>query len=466
MSFWQLETLRKFYIFWSDPEFARLLECVGAYSRYLLPTVILRMACLPYCADKDWPVTVPSRPILDIKLSLPRGRVFHYLIFLNTIPFYLVQSHSPPLPQELIDCIIDILCSDIPALRSCSLVCRSFLPRAREHLFREVDIETSHLRQSFHDLCVASPDIPHVVESLIGVTPGEEGGVPPYLILQSLPRLEKIAVSCTEWNSMGPTFWETVSNLTHLRSLKLIGTVIPSISILCSLVSSRVEELCLIDTEFVSKEVCQHDGCKTRVQSLTCSGNYRPIEYESVMSLCPALANTAHSIDVNLYDHYHILQMKEQVEKGNLRHITVLHIPRDSHIHRNLPILPIRRLRSISVQLWDHHSQPDVTAGFPDLGLLEWWIQNFEHCKNSDIQRVTFRVCYDSVYSPSDDYSVWRKLDKACAAMSSLRSLEIVVLRDSLAGMEIDIILAHGMRAIEDQLTLSKQRGIVSVSEQ
>ncbi|KAK0205905.1 hypothetical protein DFS33DRAFT_1272495 [Desarmillaria ectypa] len=375
------------------------------------------------------------------------------------------QSSSSLLPQELIDYIIDILQSDILALRSCSLACRSFLPRAREHLFREIYIGASHLRQSFYDLCVSSLDISHIVKSLIGVVPGEEGSIPPGLILQSLPRLEKIAIACADWNSMGPTFWETVSNLTHLRSLTIIGAAIPSISVLCTLVSSRVEELCLSETGFVSNEVCQHDGHDTRVQYLACSGNFRATEYERIMSLCPALASTAHSININLYYRHHILILKEHLDKGTLRSITVFHIPRDFNVHHDLPILPICHLRSISVQIWDHHSQPDISAGLPDLGLLEWWIQNFEHCKNSDIQRVTFHVCYDSAYLPSDDYSVWGKLDKACAAISSLRSLEIIVLLDSLAGGETNIVLAHSMRAIEDQLILSKQRGIVSVSE-
>ncbi len=122
-------------------------------------------------------------------------------------------------------------------------------------------------------------------------------------------------------------------------------------------------------------------------------------------------------------------------------------------------------MHSISVQLWDHHSKPNIHFGAPDLGLLDWWIRNFEHWKNSDIQHITFRVCYDDEYAPSDDYSVWKKLDKACAAMGSLRSLEIVVMLADHVGPGYNITLAHGVRAIEDQLTLSAQRGIVSVSE-
>ncbi len=129
---------------------------------------------------------------------------------------------------------------------------------------------------------------------------------------------------------MGPTFWETVSSLVHLRSLTLIGTVIPSMCTLRSLVSTRVEELCLTDTEFASREACRNDGHETRVQSLTCKGKIRAVEYEFVMALCPALANTAHSIDITLYSRHHIIQMQEQLGKGILRSITVLHIPRDS----------------------------------------------------------------------------------------------------------------------------------------
>ncbi len=49
--------------------------------------------------------------------------------------------------------------------------------------------------------------------------------------------------------------------------------------------------------------------------------------------------------------------------------------------------------------------------------------------------------------------------------MSSLRSLEIFVMLDDHLHPGYDIVLAHGVRVIENQLTLSAQRGIVSVSE-
>ncbi|KAK0448058.1 hypothetical protein EV421DRAFT_1785625 [Armillaria borealis] len=367
-----------------------------------------------------------------------------------------MQSTSPPLPQELVDYIIDILTYDIPTLRS-------VFP-SHEHLFREVDIGTRHLRQSFRD-------ISHVVKSLIGVGPGEEGGVPPYLILQSLPRLEKIAITCTEWNSMGLIFWETVSSLTHLRSLTVeLAPSFPRCAPYVPWCQLAWRSYVSLTPSLRVARLAGTDDHETRVRSLTCKGKFRAVEYEFVMALCPALANTAHSIDITLYSRHHILQMQEQLSKGILRNITVLHIPRDAHIHDDLPILRMSRLHSISVQLWDHHSKPEMNAGLPDLGLpdlglLEWWIRNFEHWKNSDIQHITFRVCYDDEYARLDDYSVWKKLDKACAAMSSLCSLEIVVMIAEYVDPGYKITLAHGVRAIKDQLTLSAQRGIVSVSE-
>ncbi|KAG7447878.1 uncharacterized protein BT62DRAFT_796945 [Guyanagaster necrorhizus] len=47
---------------------------------------------------------------------------------------------QPPLPQELIDEIIDRMQDNILALRECSLVARSFLPSSRKHLYSHVII--------------------------------------------------------------------------------------------------------------------------------------------------------------------------------------------------------------------------------------------------------------------------------------------------------------------------------------
>ncbi|KAJ7349968.1 hypothetical protein DFH08DRAFT_126336 [Mycena albidolilacea] len=46
-----------------------------------------------------------------------------------------------PLPQELIDAIVDNLAGDLPSLRSCSLTSRTFAASARPHIFRKLEIK-------------------------------------------------------------------------------------------------------------------------------------------------------------------------------------------------------------------------------------------------------------------------------------------------------------------------------------
>ncbi|PBL01769.1 hypothetical protein ARMGADRAFT_227818 [Armillaria gallica] len=70
-----------------------------------------------------------------------------------------------------------------------------------------------------------------------------------------------------------------------------IGIGLPSICTLCSLVSTRMEELCLAD-EFASDD----NSHGTRVQFHTFEGSFRLIGYQRTPDLCLALANTAHSI--------------------------------------------------------------------------------------------------------------------------------------------------------------------------
>ncbi|KAF5361128.1 hypothetical protein D9758_009053 [Tetrapyrgos nigripes] len=51
-----------------------------------------------------------------------------------------LSSDSLDLPQEIVDQVIDDVQDDPPTLKSCSLVSRIWLPRARTHLFREIKL--------------------------------------------------------------------------------------------------------------------------------------------------------------------------------------------------------------------------------------------------------------------------------------------------------------------------------------
>jgi hypothetical protein len=69
-------------------------------------------------------------------------------------------------PSEVFDTVIDFLHSDIPALKTCTLVCKEWLPASRYHLFSTISVDQHHV-QRFLDmldspLCVWRPYIRHL----------------------------------------------------------------------------------------------------------------------------------------------------------------------------------------------------------------------------------------------------------------------------------------------------------------
>ncbi len=66
---------------------------------------------------------------------------------------------NTPLPQELIDQIVDDLQDDHAALKCMSLTSRAFYPRTRPYLFRKVELVEDEQAQKFAALCRDSPDI-------------------------------------------------------------------------------------------------------------------------------------------------------------------------------------------------------------------------------------------------------------------------------------------------------------------
>ena len=58
---------------------------------------------------------------------------------------------NPYLPPEILDHIVDLLRDGTPALRSCCLVSKSWIPRTRKHLFAYVAFDTVKDLQSWKD---------------------------------------------------------------------------------------------------------------------------------------------------------------------------------------------------------------------------------------------------------------------------------------------------------------------------
>ncbi|KAK0190601.1 hypothetical protein F5146DRAFT_1044902 [Armillaria mellea] len=70
------------------------------------------------------------------------------------------------LPQELLDIIVDELSQDHDSLRALHSTARSFRQRVQSHFFRSVHLPEKHSCHSFLELCMASPNIPDLVQTL------------------------------------------------------------------------------------------------------------------------------------------------------------------------------------------------------------------------------------------------------------------------------------------------------------
>ncbi|KAF7338779.1 hypothetical protein MSAN_02200400 [Mycena sanguinolenta] len=76
-----------------------------------------------------------------------------------------------PLPQELVDIIVDnlIIAGDVPSLKSCALAARTFVRSARTHLFQKIEISapsSSNGCRQFYEILSSSPEIAPLVKEL------------------------------------------------------------------------------------------------------------------------------------------------------------------------------------------------------------------------------------------------------------------------------------------------------------
>ncbi|KAK0505229.1 hypothetical protein EDD18DRAFT_1128193 [Armillaria luteobubalina] len=185
-----------------------------------------------------FPTTVPSIVIRDRHFCRHRWILEGSNTSLRTPQYLGDQSRlimAESLPQELVDAVIDDVRS-FSDLKACSLTCHTFSARTRAILFREVKLSgRSQLDafQRFHELCVESPHIPSLVQTLC---------IHDYRRGSALPGLR-------------PTF-DTVNSILHfMQNLKVIKFYDVTISDFCDgslarLSSHSFREIHLYDVVF------------------------------------------------------------------------------------------------------------------------------------------------------------------------------------------------------------------------
>ena len=72
----------------------------------------------------------------------------------------------PAMPRELCDMIIDFLHNDAPTLFNASLVCKSWLPASRFHLFSDIQLLSTQFRGMLDAICAERSTIPPYIRHL------------------------------------------------------------------------------------------------------------------------------------------------------------------------------------------------------------------------------------------------------------------------------------------------------------
>ena len=144
------------------------------------------------------------------------------------------------LPQELIDIVFESTDDDEWTLRSCSLVCSSWLHSSRRHLFRRIVLLPPSCQynsgsrpplygQRLHNLLDRSPHIATYIRELQlyegwsirrQAWIGSDQSIPP--VLGMLKGLKKIELRRLRWNDLPLAFRHSIRNILELPSLQFL----------------------------------------------------------------------------------------------------------------------------------------------------------------------------------------------------------------------------------------------------
>ncbi|KAK0491789.1 hypothetical protein EDD18DRAFT_540346 [Armillaria luteobubalina] len=184
------------------------------------------------------------------------------------VPTSILPAASP-LPQELIDTIIDYLHNDARSLRACALIATSWLKRSQQNLFSQITLaERSSLHESkrltlaeqFSRLIESAPHISTLVQHLVII---ESDDIPSHAsrwIERSISVLTNILPALTSLKTLNIDFddslwcdlpgihapFRSASKLRDLRKITISNLHIPSWDRLFALFEdSNVADLCL-----------------------------------------------------------------------------------------------------------------------------------------------------------------------------------------------------------------------------
>ncbi|KAK0454338.1 hypothetical protein EV421DRAFT_411464 [Armillaria borealis] len=367
-----------------------------------------------------------------------------------------------PVPQELIDQIVDDLRDDHAALRCTSLTSRAFYPRTRPYLFREVELVEDEQTQRFAALCRDSPNIVPLVVSLDTTHcwfDEEDSGIP----FPFLPSLRHItvtwvadcpfqvpsALSSSKKSYVSAMFWQLeVNGLSQI--LEIIGG------------SSELQHLALL-------------SLNSATEPLTCA------EYQNYLLEGRPLCPESFVIEYPFLELYGLLLPQSIISFKRLRDFAIsLLFESDVEFAVAVINLSLETLQNLRIQ-FDYNSGPpiwpedftvshiraiDIIAFDPDQAhqggssVLNCWMIDCLTRKINRLEKATIRFATPDLSTDPPTLSDWDSVLTG-ESMPSFRLLAIQVVH--CHGV-LDPTLAGIFRSkVENQFPILQSRGWLDV---
>ena len=181
----------------------------------------------------------------------------------------------PVLPFDIIGHIIDVLFNDetegLQCVKNFSLVCHSFLPFCRKHIFSCISINTGVPRyngEAFGQLLLESPNIARYVLKLKIYMKQFNKPFRPFLSfpVSQLTRLQSLTILYSgiylKWGELPSSTQRSIVNLMHLPTLthldveRILGFPISNLNGCTNIKHLFLRELHIIDDEATSLPLC------------------------------------------------------------------------------------------------------------------------------------------------------------------------------------------------------------------
>ncbi|KAK0460598.1 uncharacterized protein EV420DRAFT_218348 [Desarmillaria tabescens] len=328
------------------------------------------------------------------------------------------KDQISPLPQELVDIIVNYLEGDTRTLISCSLVCRKLSSRCRALLFKRcvlysgdecnklLDFPESTLRH-IKTLC-----IPLVFFYPPAVRPEVLNHPSFHQVVASLGPLD-LEVDTLSWSQLNDGARKTLS-AHSFRRIDIQSGRFQSVADICYLLrSSHDLETLILPNLQIEETTITHPPHEVgpSVSHLTVnSGEDRlRLSQSIVSSSCPVSVNNLRVLDVNI-SHAEDLGLLREV----LARTEDLQVLKVSHefLNSNPELLPaadlnLTKVKSLTVRMSDYQ-ELECPVVYP--ALFRWWCEVWANARTTRIDELVIRATLDRFNNPEFDITLWSQI--------------------------------------------------------